>query len=170
MPTIVIVAGPNGAGKTTFATGLIVDERPGYEFVNADEIARFMAVDLSVGERDMRAGRLMLQRLENLLAQRADIVLETTLSSRLYARRIPGWKAMGYEVALIYLRLPDVEASIARVAHRVRLGGHGVPEADLRRRFGRSLANLETYKALADMWEVWDSRDGTPVLAERSTR
>ena len=112
----------------------------------------------------------MLERLDSLLEQRADIVLETTLSSRLYARRIPGWKAIGYEVTLIYLRLPDVDASIARVAHRVRLGGHGVPEADLRRRFGRSLANLETYKALADMWEVWDSRDGAPVLAEKSPR
>ena len=55
----------------------------------------------------------MLERLDSLLEQRADIVLETTLSSRLYARRIPGWKAMAYEVALIYLRLPDVDASIA---------------------------------------------------------
>lgn len=169
MPTILIVAGPNGAGKTTFATGLILDQRPGYRFVNADEIARELT-GLSGGERDIRAGRLMLERLDALLEQDADIVLETTLSSRLYARRIPDWKARGYEVALIYLRLPNVEASIARVAHRVRLGGHGVPEADLRRRFGRSLANLETYKALADMWEVWDSGDGEPVLAEKSPR
>lgn len=145
-----------------------MDERPGYEFVNADEIARMMPADLSPAERDMRAGRLMLERLENLLAQRADIVLETTLSSRLYARRIPDWKALGYQVAVVYLRLPNVEASIARVAHRVRMGGHGVPEPDLRRRFGRSLANLEAYKALVDMWEVWDSLDGEPVLAERS--
>lgn len=129
-----------------------------------------MPPDLSPAERDMRAGRLMLERLDTLLAQRADIVLETTLSSRLYARRIPDWTALCYQVALVYLRLPNVEASIARVAHRVRMGGHGVPEPDLRRRFGRSLANLEAYKALVDMWEVWDSTDGEPVLAERSQR
>jgi predicted ABC-type ATPase len=124
--------------------------------------------DVPAAERDMRAGRLMLARLESLLDQRADIVLETTLSSLLYARRIPDWRAKGYECGLIYLRLPTVEASMARVGHRVKMGGHGVPERDLRRRFGRSLGNLPAYKALVDTWEIWDSLYGEPVLAERS--
>jgi predicted ABC-type ATPase len=168
MPTILIVAGPNGAGKTTFATRWIAQVEQAFEFVNADEIARLMPATLSQGERDMRAGRFMLGRLEMLLDDGADIVLETTLSSLLYARRIPGWRAKGYECGLIYLRLPSVEASIARVAHRVQMGGHSVPEGDLRRRFGRSLGNLPAYKALVDTWEIWDSMDGEPVLAERS--
>lgn len=116
----------------------------------------------------MRAGRLMLARLDALIAARADLVLETTLSSRLYAKRIPEWRAAGYDVELVYVRLPDVETSIARVAHRVRLGGHGVPEPDLRRRFGRSLANLELYKPLVDRWQVWDSRPEETILADRS--
>lgn len=168
MPTILIVAGPNGAGKTTFATRWINDSAPGFAFVNADEVARELPPGLSVPERDLRAGRLMLARLDRLIVERADLVLETTLSSRLYARRIPDWRATGYRVALIYLRLPDVETSIARVAHRVSMGGHGVAEADLRRRFPRSLANLETYKPLVDFWEVWDSRPDGTILADRS--
>ena len=127
-----------------------------------------MPASLSPGERDMRAGRLMLGRLEMLLDDGADIVLETTLSSRLYARRIPDWRAKGYSIGLIYLRLPDVETSIARVAHRVTMGGHGLPERDLRRRFGRSLANLDAYKALVDEWEVWDSGGSDPILVEWS--
>ena len=87
----------------------------------------------------------------------------------MYARRLPGWRRAGYGVQLVYLRLPDVETSIARVAHRVAMGGHGVPETDLRRRFDRSLANLEAYKPLVDAWEVWDSRDGAVTLAQRSS-
>ncbi len=142
-------------------------EGAAFEFVNADEIARLMA-HLSPGERDLRAGRFMLGRLNMLLDDGADIVLETTLSSRLYARRIPDWRNRGYEIGLIYLRLPNVDASIARVAHRVSLGGHGVPEPDLRRRFGRSMSNLSIYKPLVDFWEVWDSRNDAPILAERS--
>lgn len=110
----------------------------------------------------------MLGRLDALLNEGADIVLETTLSSGIYARRIPSWRATGYGIGLIYLRLPNVETSIARVAHRVTMGGHGVPERDLRRRFGRSLANLDTYKPLVDEWEVWDSGGADPILAERS--
>ncbi len=169
MPTILIVAGPNGAGKTTFAVSWLGREDAGFEFVNADEVARGLGdVAMTAGERDLKAGRLMLQRLEMLLDRGAGIVLETTLSSGLYARRIPGWRSRGYRVELIYLQLPSVDVSIARVALRVSEGGHGVPEPDLRRRFGRSLANLEVYKPLVDMWQVWESRDGTFILAERS--
>ncbi len=169
MPTILIVAGPNGAGKTTFATRWIIDSRPDYLFANADEIARRLVVPgLSATERDMRVGRLMLAQLDDYVANGADVVLETTLSSRLYARRIPAWRTAGYRVDLVYVRLANVEASIARVAHRVRMGGHGVPEADLRRRFDRSLANLEVHKPLVDHWEVWESREGEVTLIDRS--
>ena len=169
MPNILIVAGPNGAGKTTFATRWINDSRPDYLFANADEIARrLVEPGLSSTERDMRAGRIMLGRLDEHIASSADIVLETTLSSRLYARRIPAWRAAGYRIDLVYVRLVNVEASIARVAHRVRMGGHNVPETDLRRRFDRSLANLEVYKPLVDHWEVWESRQGAISLIDRS--
>ncbi len=117
----------------------------------------------------MRAGRVMLESLDAYISERADIVLETTLSSRLYARRIPQWREARYSVVPIYVRLPDVEASISRVAHRVSMGGHPVPEIDLRRRFQRSLANLEIYKTLVDRWEVWESGDGTTTLIDRSS-
>ena len=98
-------------------------------------------------------------------------MLETTLSGALYARRIPGWKAAGCRVALIYLRLPDAESSVRRVAERVAKGGHAVAEADLRRRHGRSLDNLETvYKPLVDEWRVWRGRDGRFERLESSER
>ena len=122
-----------------------------------------MARDLpGVGPaRDLAAGRLVIERLDQLLAQRADVVLETTLASRSHAVRIRRWKAAGYRVELIYLRLPSAEASIARVAHRVERGGHGIPEATLRRRFPLSLDYLETvYKPLVDAWEIRAGGEG----------
>jgi predicted ABC-type ATPase len=167
---MLMVAGPNGAGKTTFATRWINDSAPNYVFANADEIARWLTEPmLSSTERDMRAGRLMLAELDAHITRGADIVLETTLSSRLYARRMPGWRAAGYKVVLVYVRLSDVETSIRRVAHQVGMGGHNVPEVDLRRRFERSHANLEIYKSLVDRWEVWESGDGTTNLIDRSS-
>lgn len=52
------------------------------------------------------------------------------------------------------------EASIARVRRRVERGGHGIPEATLRRRFPLSLDYLETvYKPLVDEWRVWSNGD-----------
>ena len=164
MPTAVLLAGPNGAGKTTFINQFLRERAAAFHFVNPDEVAR----DVPAGpNRDLAAGRLVLERLEELVAARADFVLETTLATRSHAVRIREWKAAGYRVELVYLRLPSVEASIARVARRVERGGHGIPEADLRRRFPLSLAYLETvYKPLADSWKVYLGGDGAPELLD----
>jgi predicted ABC-type ATPase len=63
------------------------------------------------------------------------------------------------------------EASIARVRRRVERGGHGIPEATLRRRFPLSLDYLETvYKPLVDSWEVYASSDEGLELLEVSPR
>lgn len=43
-------------------------------------------------------------------------------------RKIPLWRQHGYSVTLIYLRLPSVSDSLARVRKRVAAGGHGIPE------------------------------------------
>lgn len=165
MPTLVLLAGPNGAGKTTFLNGVLRERAQAFRFVNPDEVARHLT---GAGPtRDLAAGRLVLERLEALVAARADFVLETTLATRSHAVRIRDWKAAGYRIDLIYLRLPSVEASIARVAHRVERGGHGIPEATLRRRFPLSLDYLETvYKPLVDSWKIFQSGGETPELLD----
>jgi predicted ABC-type ATPase len=102
----------------------------------------------------------MLSRLEALTAVRQDMVLETTLATLTHAPRISAWRKAGWRVELIYLRLPSVEHSIARVRRRVEQGGHGIPEPDLRRRFQRSLDYLDqVYKPIVDDWQVWSSGD-----------
>lgn len=167
MPALVLLAGPNGAGKTTFIDRFLRQRAEPFVFVNPDEVAR----DLAGPGRDLAAGRRVLERLDALIAARADIVLETTLASRSHARRLKACRAAGYRIALIYLRLPDAEASIARVQHRVERGGHGIPDATLRRRFPLSLDYLETvYKPLVDAWEVYASGDEGLVLLEMSPR
>ena len=48
--------------------------------------------------------------------------------------------------------------AIKRVHQRKRLGGHSVPEADIRRRYDRGLQNFfSIYKPLADSWEFYDN-------------
>lgn len=166
MPEIIIVAGPNGAGKTSFANQYLRDEE-GIAFVNADEIARSLAAESHPqAELDVRAGRFMLQQIDALTAASADFMFETTLSSLNYARRIPDWQARSYRVGLVYLRLPNVEASIQRVARRVADGGHAIPEEVIRRRFGRSLACLEGYKDVVDEWYIFDSLEGDFTVVE----
>ncbi len=106
-----------------------------------------------------------------MFAERADVVLETTLATRSHAVRIRDWKAAGYRVELVYLKVASADFSVARVARRVARGGHGIPEETLRRRFLLSLEYLETvYKPIVDQWEVYASSDDGLVLLETSPR
>ena len=109
MPQMIIVAGPNGAGKTSFAREYLSNEIR-FTFVNADEIASTSVLHAGVeGLSDIGAGRIMLSRVDDLVDAGADLVIETTLASLTYARKIPIWRARGYHVSLIYLRLNAVE-------------------------------------------------------------
>ncbi|HYD89803.1 MAG TPA: zeta toxin family protein [Vitreimonas sp.] len=166
MPEIIILAGPNGAGKSTFAEQFQRD----YEdllYVNADQKAAELARrGVPTLDLDVAAARLMLCEIELVVEARQDLMIETTLASLSYARKIPGWKATGYHIGLVYLRLSSAEDSIARVAARVARGGHGIPAETIRRRFTRSLANLDVYKNLVNEWYVCDSIEGAFPIVE----
>lgn len=168
MPNVIIVAGPNGAGKTTFADEYLADSRQRLAFVNADEIAREISTPGTPQQQsDVRAARIMLERIDNFANAGIDFTFETTLATRTYAQKIALWRRRNYIVSLIYLRLPSVEASIARVQRRVEAGGHGIPEATIRRRFDKSATYLQKYyKPIVDEWYIWDSREGSFMLAE----
>ena len=57
----------------------------------------------------------------------------------------------------MYVGLDSAETCIARVRARVALGGHSVPDADVRRRYGRSLANYAKALRLVNFGKVYDN-------------
>lgn len=157
-PRIVILAGPNGAGKTTSSAKLLHGELGVSEFVNADVIARGLSA-FAPENVAFEAGRVMLNRLKELAAQRQDFAFETTLASRSYARWLKQLQGDGYEVMLAFFWLPSAEVAISRVAYRVQLGGHHVPDDIIRRRYVAGLKNLQNlYIPLANSWYVIDNR------------
>src|SRR5436309_1193539 len=134
MPIVVMLAGPNGAGKTTASTRLLRAELRVTTFVNADIIAQGLA-GRDAEQAAVQAGRIMLERLDELGDEGADFAFETTLASRTFVNRIAKLKDRGYIYCLLYLWLPKPEFSIDRVRDRVRRGGHFVPDETVRRRF-----------------------------------
>lgn len=163
---IIIIAGPNGAGKTTFARSFLPAEAQLPRFINADLIAAGLA-PFAPETAAIRAGRLMLQEIEHY-AQRGDsFAFETTLSGAGYLCHIARWRAQGYRVSLFFLALPNVETAIARVAARVRQGGHDIPESAIRRRFDTGWRNFhQRYKRAVDDWAVYDNAGVEPVMLE----
>lgn len=164
MPDILIIGGPNGAGKTTFAREYLPNEAGCPRFVNADLIAEGLS-PFSPTLAAVRAGKLMLEEIERLSSRWESFAFETTLSGMLWARKIPVWQRAGYRVEIIFLRLPDADMAVRRVAARVRQGGHGVPEETVRRRFAKGLRNFQdVYSPLADAWSMYDNAATPPIL------
>ncbi len=163
---IVIIAGPNGAGKTTLAREFLPNEADCPIFVNADLIAAAIA-PFAPETAAIRAGRLMLEEINDHVIRGESFAFETTLSGLIYARLIPKWRGLGYRVKLIYLRLPNAELAVTRVAERVVQGGHFIPEAVIRRRFDAGWNNFNLkYKLLVNAWSLYDNSQQQPVLID----
>ena len=140
-PNLYIIAGPNGAGKTMVSYNVLPEYLNCINFVNADEIARGLS-PFSPDTVDVQAARIMLMRIEELLAQKVDFAIETTLATRSYVQLVKRAQAIGYKVHLLFFCLESPEQAIQRVAQRVSEGGHGIPEDVIRRRYQRGLFNL----------------------------
>ena len=170
-PNLYIIAGPNGAGKTTAAYNLLPDVLHCPNFVNADEIARGLS-PFAPKTVSFQAGRIMLQRIDELLPQKVDFALSSTLSTRSYVQLVRRAQALGYKVHLIFFFLENEEQAIARVAQRVSNGGHGIPEEDIRRRFTRGIYNLiNLYMPICDSVLVYNNmRTPAQLVARKKTQ
>jgi predicted ABC-type ATPase len=165
-PTLWLIAGANGVGKTTYARARIEAVSGTTEFVNLDLIAQGLS-PLNPSGQQIRAARYALDMARDLIAQKQSFSLETTLSGKTHLRLLAFAKANEMMVKLLYFFLDTPEQCLERVARRVSEGGHDVPEADIRRRYGRSLDNFATYAAKCDFWRVYDAGGRQPVtLAE----
>jgi predicted ABC-type ATPase len=161
MPQIYLVGGPNGSGKTTSAFSLLSHELTGTEFVNADIIAAQLNPECPENAA-FQAGRMMIERIEELFASNSDFIFESTLSTRSFAPFLQRSRKANYTVTLFYFWLSSADLAIERVADRVRSGGHSVPSEDVRRRYDRSISNLrKLYIPLADLWLVFDNSSGS---------
>ena len=144
------MGGPNGAGKTTLA--IEYAQEIGFPYVGADAIAATLNPADPASVRTA-AAREFIETIGRLTTREESFVCETTLSGLTMRNFIAAASVAGFSVSIAFLFVETADACVARVAERVRKGGHDVPEADIRRRFTRSLGNFWTiYRELADNW------------------
>ena len=165
-----IISGCNGAGKTTASYTVLPEILKVEEFVNADEIARGLS-PFNPDSMAIEAGRLMLKRIDELLLKSKDFAIETTLTTRSYAKLVERAHVLGYAVHLVYFWLSSPQLAKERVASRVRNGGHNIPAAVIERRYGLGIRNLfEIFIPIVDEWMIVDNSNlAQAVVAEGGT-
>ena len=87
MKKIIIIAGPNGAGKTTFARDFLPAEAQTLKFINADLIAAGLA-PFNPETAAIKAGRPMLEEIDESIEAGKSFAFETTLSGLAYLKKI----------------------------------------------------------------------------------
>lgn len=166
MPTIYIIGGPNGAGKTTASKFLLTDVFNTKIFINADNIAAEIN-PANPGKVAIKAGRIMLEKIEEQLLAKQSFVIETTLASRSYLNLIKRALLLGYEIELYFFYLPSAEMAIERVKLRVSEGGHDIPEDTIYRRYYSGIRNFFDYILLTDRWYFYDNSTYLPSPVAR---
>jgi predicted ABC-type ATPase len=144
MKDIFILGGPNGAGKTTASRVLLPEALHLSLFLNADEIARHLS-PVNSDATALRAGRLMIERMRELVRTDQSFAFETTCSGKSYLRMLRECQQAGWRVSLLFLWLHSADECIRRVRRRVRSGGHGIPEDVIRRRYQAGFITCATF-------------------------
>jgi predicted ABC-type ATPase len=154
VPILTVIAGPNGSGKSTISQSIEFHGRD--RLLDPDAFAR--AVNpLNPSAAAITAGREVLKRTADYLNRAVSFAVETTLSSPGRVKLIREAKSRGYEVHLVFIGVDSAERCITRIRNRTAQGGHFIPDADIRRRYARSVASAAEALRLADVAKLYDN-------------
>ena len=171
-----LLVGPNGAGKSTLHSALVQTGVLGtaLEFVNADVYERESLQHIRDPQDRSRAAQAWAQsRRSTLMFEGSSLVSETVFSHPSKLDLIDEAHRAGFTVALYVVALHDPQKLLARVAQRVREGGHAVPHDRILARYPRTMALLAQALQLADATYLFDAQEvsaGGPRLVALHTR
>ena len=156
MKKYILIAGVNGAGKSTLYQS--IDSLKSMERVNTDEIVRTFG-DWKNSKDVMKAGKIAVRKIDEFFRQGISFNQETTLCGNSILKNIDRAKSLGYVTEIHYVGVESVEIAKQRIAYRVEHGGHGIPEADVERRYVESFARLKMLKDKCDLVVLYDNTE-----------
>jgi predicted ABC-type ATPase len=158
-PVLHVLAGPNGSGKSTFVREVLepVTHLP---FINADEIAE-QRWPGRAEEHAYDASAAAAIARDQAIAGRQSVITETVFSHPSKVVLIHQGLEAGYLVEL-HVMLVSEDLAVARVAHRVTLGGHTVPEDKVRQRYRRLWVLVAQARKIVDRATFYDNSSSKP--------
>lgn len=157
MKSYILIAGVNGAGKSTlYHTLSYLQNMPR---INTDEILKEFGGKWNEFNDVLKAGKVAIERIEQYFEEGVSFNQETTLCGKAIIQNINKAKQKGYFVEIHYVSVDSVELAKERVHHRVLMGGHGIPDKDIERRYSESFKNLIDIADEIDKITFYDNTD-----------
>ena len=158
----VIFAGANGSGKST-----LYNLHPEYQSmlrINVDELIKKYGNwnDISA---QIEAGKQAAALLCQYLRAEKSFNQETTLCGRSILKNIEIAKNNRFEIEIHYIGVQSAKICKDRIKHRVEIGGHGIPDADVDRRYEESLKNIQKIFDICDRIFFYDNTKEISLLA-----
>ena len=160
MKNYTIIGGVNGVGKSSF-TGVLKERSTDLGvIVDVDKITA------ELGGNALAGGKAALRKINECIEKGISFTQETTLSGRRTEATAKQVRDMGYHVRLFYIGLDSAEESLARIANRVKRGGHDIPQDDVVRRFAGRWEAVAKVLPYCDEAEFYDNDNGFVLVAE----
>lgn len=159
---LTIFAGINGAGKSTLFKSEDKKEELGVR-LNSDELIHDMGGDWRDAHVQIKAGKEILQKQKECFEKGVSFNRETTLCGAEIFRTMKRAKELGYKIHLCYVGVDDSKIAKDRIKKRMSLGGHGVSNETIERRFDRAKENFIKAIPLCDKIAVYDNSAETLV-------
>ncbi|MCI5752415.1 MAG: hypothetical protein SOU50_05185 [Oscillospiraceae bacterium] len=160
MKKYTIIAGVNGVGKSSM-TGLLVDSD--YELgviIDTDMITSELG-----GDR-IKGGKEAIRLINDCIARGISFTQETTLSGKRTIKTINNARENNYYICMYYVGVSSSEESIARIANRVRKGGHNIPAEDVIRRYAHRIDDLLRVMSYCNEIFFYDNENGFVRVGE----
>lgn len=155
-----IVGGANGVGKSSL-TGVLCSQT-----ANMGEVIDPDAIAAQYHCSNLEAGKLAIRKIQNCMTNGLSFTQETTLSGNRILRTIKSARMENYRIRLFYVGIQDVEESLARIANRVRKGGHNISQDAVERRYAKRFEDVKRILRFCDEAHFYDNENGFREVGE----
>lgn len=156
MKKYILFAGVNGAGKSTLYQ--VLESIKDMPRVNTDEIVR--SIGTWTNTQDVyTAGKMAVNLIQTYFSEGVSFNQETTLCGGSILRNIDKAKSLGYTIEMHYVGVNSADIAKQRIRHRMKVGGHGIPDEDVERRFVETFMNLKKVLKKCDTVVLYDNTE-----------
>ncbi len=152
-----IFAGVNGAGKSTLYRNNIVNKNDLGIRINADDIVRENSGNWNSLRDQIEAARIAINLINDCIDNGKSFNQETTLCGKSTFDYINRAKNNGFIIQMYYVGIDNYDLAKERIKMRVQKGGHGIPDKDVERRYGKSLESLKKLIPVCDNISIFDN-------------